>query len=200
MQKQYLLGRQKFGLYVYNSAIAKAPSSALDCLQRKHNHNKGLSLAANVQYVANMDKMWHLRLRHLPINILQILFLDIDEKVINSNRIWIIFPLARQTRSVHPKSLTKSTKPSLSKKVFKTFGIIAHRCVGALRHLTTKTSNMFIFVVDHFSKMSRIFLVKQKFEFVNVFKQFVTFMERQLEASVKFVKFVKTGATLEFYI
>jgi hypothetical protein len=57
MQKQYLLGKQKFGLYVYKVAIAKASSSTLDRLHRKHNHNKGLSLVANVQSIVNMDKL-----------------------------------------------------------------------------------------------------------------------------------------------
>lgn len=47
---------------------------------------------------------------------------------------------------------------------------------------------MFITIVDDYSRMSWIFLVKEKSQFPQVLKQFVTFIERQTGTQVKCVR------------
>ena len=64
---------------------------------------------------------------------------------------------------------------------------------------------MFIIIVDDFSKMSWIFLIKQKFEFANVFEQFVMFIENHLNTEVKCVRTdnaseLTKGDALQFYM
>ena len=47
---------------------------------------------------------------------------------------------------------------------------------------------MFVTIVDDFRKMCWIFLIKQKSEFTDVFKNFVTYIENQLNSKVKGVR------------
>ena len=64
---------------------------------------------------------------------------------------------------------------------------------------------MFVTIVDDFSKMSWVYLIKHKSDFVCVFKQFVTFIEKRLGIQVKAIrtdnaKELTEGEALEYYI
>ena len=63
---------------------------------------------------------------------------------------------------------------------------------------------MFVTIVDDFSKMSWIFLIKHKSEFTKVFKQFAVFIENQLDTKIKCVRTdnadeLTKGEALKFY-
>ena len=55
-------------------------------------------------------------------------------------------------------------------------------------HLTRLNCSMFITIEDNFSRMSWIFLVNQKSKFPKVFKDFVCYIENQLNTTVKAIR------------
>ena len=52
---------------------------------------------------------------------------------------------------------------------------------------------MFITIVDDFSRMSWIFLIKCKSEFPKIFRNFIYFVENQLSLKVKAVRIYNAG-------
>ena len=56
-------------------------------------------------------KLWHLRIGHLPIYKLHLIFPDLDGKAANERIICSICPQAKQTRNIYPKSCCKSLAP-----------------------------------------------------------------------------------------
>lgn len=64
---------------------------------------------------------------------------------------------------------------------------------------------MFITIVDDYSKMTWIYLIKHNSEFIHVFIQFVTFIEKQLGKNVKGVRTdnaqeLINGEAVQYYI
>ena len=63
---------------------------------------------------------------------------------------------------------------------------------------------MFIALVDDFSRMTWIYLIKCKFDFAKVFKQLLFYIENQLSSKVKCIrtsnaKELVGGSGLQFY-
>ena len=134
---------------------------------------------ANPNKVVNKAKLWHLRLGHLPISKLHILFLEINTKFVKTQIICTICPLGRKTRVVYPQSCSMTYKP---------LELLHIDVWGPFCHLTRLNCSMFITIVDDISRMSWIFLVKRKSEIPKVFKDFVCYIENQLSATTKAIR------------
>lgn len=127
----------------------------------------------------NKAKLWHLRLGHLAFHKLQMIFPDVNEKLVKSNILCTVCPQGKKTRTNYPKSFCKSTKP---------LGLLNNDNLGPFRYLTRHNYSMFVTFVDDFGRMSWIFLIMKKSNFVDVLKQFVALMEKQLNTHIKCVR------------
>lgn len=162
-----------------------APTQDLNQLKQVADHiTKGqegsLSLTTKSTCdVINKAKLWHLRLGHMPIHRLKVLFPDLDENLIKSKIFCTICPKARQTRTCFPRSSTKATKP---------LELLHIDVWGPLKYHTRTNCNSFITIVDDFSRMTWIYLIKRKSEFASVIQQFILFIERQLNTKVKCIR------------
>lgn len=127
---------------------------------------------------------------------LNLLFPDINGKVVHDNIVCTICPQARQTKNTYPKSISKTTKP---------LELLHIDVWGPFRYLTRLKCSMFITIVDDYIRMTWIFLVKHKSDFTDIFKQFVTYIENQTNMQVKAVrtdnaKELSDGRTKDFYV
>jgi gag-pre-integrase-like protein len=186
MKKHWLLSEHKSGLYVLKDIFKSATcKESVTHLVHKGGHSETNQTTllhcknSSCNTLLNKEKLWHLRLGHLPFHRLQLVFPEINKKFVKSNVICTICPLGRQTRTTYPKSICKSTKP---------LELLRIDIWGPFRYLSRLHCSMFISIVDDFSKMTWIFLIKHKSEFVNIFRQFVLFIEKQLGTHVKCVR------------
>ena len=108
----------------------------------------------------------------MPIHRLRILFPNLDEKLIKSHIFCIVCPTARQTRACFHRSNSKIARP---------LEMLHIDVWGPLKYPTRTQCNNFISIVDHFSKMTWIYIIKNKSDFPTVIKQFVSYMKGSWE-------------------
>ena len=132
-----------------------------------------------IEKMINKAKLWHLRLGHMPIHRLRMLFPDLDEKLIKSSFFCTVCFKTRQTRTSFPKSVSKTTKP---------LDLLHVDIWGPLKHCTRTQCNSFVALVDDFSRMCWIYLVENKSDFPSVLKKFVVYIEKQLGTKVKCIR------------
>ena len=125
-----------------------------------------------------------------------LLFPEINGKIVHDNVVCTICPQARQTRSVYSNSFSKTSTP---------LELLHIDIWGPFRYLTRTNCSMFITIVDDYSMMTWIFLIKHKLDFAEIFRQFVSYIENQLDLQVKTIstdnaREVSEGKAMEFYI
>lgn len=106
-----------------------------------------------------------------------------------------ICPLAKQTRSSFPRHLIKSSE---------IFHLLHIDIWGPIRYTSRIKSNMFITIVDDCSRFSWILLIKNKSDFLCLFKQFYEYILTQFGKKIQNVrtdnaKELCGGDTLIFY-
>ena len=159
-KRTYLLGKIKSSLYIFEDHRQhKNANVTTECCTRTASKS-----------ILHKAKLWHLRMGHLPINRLKFLFPKITENLAKPHMFCTICPLGKHTRNVYPKSFCKSQKP---------LELLHIDVWGHFRYKTRTNCSKFITIVDDFRKMWWIFLIKQKSEFTDVFKNFVVYIENQ---------------------
>lgn len=98
-------------------------------------------------------KLWHIRMGHLPFSKLGLLFSDIHQQRYEKDFICTICPLAKKTRNVFCKSSIKSVE---------IFQLIHVDIWGPMRHPSRLNRNLFITIVDDYSRFTWVFFIKQK--------------------------------------
>lgn len=143
--KRFLLGKDKAGLYIHEDINQKANATTAPrrCTQT--------SATKSVLY---KTKLRHLRMGHLPFSRLNFVFPKLTEHLVKPHMFCTICPLGKQTIAVCLSSTCKSQKP------LELLHIIVW---GLFRNETRNNCSMFITIVDDFSNMSWIFLIKQNF-------------------------------------
>ena len=139
--------------------------------------------------------MWHLRLGHLPFTKIRYIFPSLNGIDANKECFCTVCPLAKQTRSTFCKSSIKTTS------IFQMTHVSIWRC---LRHPSRIKCNHFIIIVDDYSRFTWVKFIRNKFDFLNVFKQFYEFALTQFEIKINIVrtdnaKELSQGDTLSFY-
>lgn len=140
-------------------------------------------------------KLWHLRMGHMPFKHLKFLFSEHVHKSCDDTFLCTVCPMAKQTRSSFPTSTIKSVSPLFLLHV-DIWGPYKH--VGRLGH------NMFISIMDDFSRHTWTYLIKHKNEFASILHDFVVFAERRINGKVKIIRSdnaleITEGLSLAFY-
>ena len=72
-------------------------------------HNTTVCVQEKVDHSSKKIKFWHLRLGHIPLNRLQIVFPELECKDFDKNFLCTICPLGKQTKKPFHKSSIKTT-------------------------------------------------------------------------------------------
>ena len=111
-----------------------------------------------------MAKLWHLRLGHLPFKQLHFLFPKLVNKEAGQEIICTSFPLAKQTRTVYPRSVIKT------EEAFQSLHIDLW---GPLKHPSRLKCSMFITIVDDFTRFTWVIFIKHKSDFCHISSIFI---------------------------
>ncbi|KAL8120516.1 hypothetical protein AgCh_017628 [Apium graveolens] len=142
------------------------------------NDAKGFTAAISVEENQNKIKLWHLRMGHLPISMLHHLS-NVFDKPCRLHTICQVCPKAKHTRVSFPHSSIK-TDVACS---------MVHLDVwGPYKELTRDNYKYFFTIVDDFSRMTWVFLLKNKSEVFPVFCDFVLYIENQFKLSIHVVR------------
>ena len=107
------------------------------------------------------------------------MFSQLDDNIVKSQFFCIICPIARQTRLVF---LTSSVKTNIP------FQLLHVDVWGPLRHQSRIKCNIFISIVVEFSKFTWIHFVICKSDYVSVLRNFISFVEKQFNLTVKCIR------------
>ena len=124
-------------------------------------------------------KLWHLRLGHTPFSKLKALFPDIDVNSVKESLICNIFPTSRETRLPFHDNYIKSTH---------IFYLLFLDVWGPYPHKTHNGCNFFLTIVDDFSRLTWVYLLKHKLDCVDIVKHLFTFIQNQYHTCVKVVR------------
>ncbi|XP_075098537.1 uncharacterized protein LOC142175517 [Nicotiana tabacum] len=123
--------------------------------------------------------LWHKRLRHVSSIVLKKLF---PAKLANITEIinkFTVCPCAKQTRLPFPNSCIKSTVA---------FDLIHVNVWGPYKYATFDGHRYFLTVVDDFTRLTWLFLLKLKSDVCVVLTQFVVFVQTQFNKVLKAVR------------
>ena len=124
-------------------------------------------------------KLWHLRLGHTPFSKLKALFPDIDVNSVKESLICNIFPTSRETRLPFHDNYIKSTH---------IFYLLFLDVWGPYPHKTHNGCNFFLTIVDDFSRLTWVYLLKNKSNCVDMVKHLFAFIQNQYYMCVKVVR------------
>ena len=174
------IGKVKDGLYILST---KSPTSAIS-------HTCFSTQSANVK-----SSIWHQRLGHAPIPILNQInaiqpTLDISQ-ICNCH----ICPLARQTRKPFPTHIVVSTH---------VFQLVHMDVWGPFKQETYNGNKYFLTLVDDFCRMTWVFLLKFKSDCLLHLKNFILLVKNQFDITIKIIRsdngleFINTQCTALF--
>ncbi|XP_021753580.1 uncharacterized protein LOC110718951 [Chenopodium quinoa] len=167
-QKPTLLGKLKNGLYCLDDSVLE-----------KKGHTESLADAIVHSNDLNKVKLWHLRLGHLPVNRLHHAVSDVCIKECTLDSFCQICPAAKQTRNSFPVSSIKSKAP---------FELLHIDVWGPNPDPTHNGCKIFLTIVDDFSRMTWIFLMHYKSDAIQIFLNFVMYVENQFVKTVTMVR------------
>ncbi|KAK8985320.1 hypothetical protein V6N11_068585 [Hibiscus sabdariffa] len=173
------IGREFKGLYLF---VAVKPESSLSGLLSSHSSHACHSI------VLDSTCTWHARLGHASFSKLnKIEFLksaSLDSDLVHK---CAICPLAKQTRLPFSTSTTRTESP---------FQLIHIDLWGPYRTSTHSGCRFFLTIVDDYSRMSWIYLLKHKSEALSSLKQFLLLVQNQFSATVKVLYIKALACTL----
>lgn len=127
---------------------------------------------------------------------IKLLFPEIDVNTVKHDFFCTIYPVAKQTRCYFTHSEIKTTHA---------LELLHIDLWGPYRYASYTGCTMFLTVVDEFTRATWVFLMKYKSDYVPVIKQFVTYIEKQLDLKVKCIrsdnaKELSEKDALQFYV
>lgn len=122
--------------------------------------------------------MWHNRLGHAPVSKLK--FINCIKHCADaSNTVCLTCPMAKFTKLSYQLSESRASK---------TFELIHTDIWGPYKVATRQKFRYFLTIVDDFSRMTWIYLLQYKSEYLQSLKSFCNFAHRQFNASIAVVK------------
>lgn len=166
MKSPSLLGKAKKALYYIQDEA------------KNINKSEGKFCAASLTHKESIQqlKVWHLRLGHLPFSKIQHLFPSLNGIDISKECFCTVCPMAKQTRNMFSRSSIKTTD---------IFQLVHVDIWGPLRHPSRIKCNLFITFVDDYSRFTWVKFIKNKSDFLQIFKQFYEFVLTQFEKKNK---------------
>lgn len=191
MRRPWCLGELTKGLY---HSSRQSGANRTDMLPPASSSLQANSLTLDSP---NLDaiKLWHLRLGHIPVNILKYVDTSLCSKSFNNACICSICPLAKQCRSPFGHSEIKTSR---------IFELVHVDVWGPYHTPTTGNCSGFLTIVDDYSRSTWVYLLRKKNESVNLLQHFFTYIEKQFGTFVKVVrsdnaKELCEGDTLKLY-
>ena len=141
-----------------------------------------LSPIAQTHHLAHVSsEIWHQRLGHPSPNKIQILskYLDLSKENIGHDHLCKVCPLAKQKRLSF----------SSSNNMFLSAIDLLHLDIWGPFHVPTVDGyKYFLTIVDDCTRVTWVYLLKDKSSVITVFPEFLTFVETQFKTSVKAIQ------------
>ncbi|KAL2897026.1 Retrovirus-related Pol polyprotein from transposon RE1 [Bienertia sinuspersici] len=171
LNQPIVLGRFQNGLY-YTAAFSASTSSVAST--STSNSHSPVSLSAT-----DDARLLHLRMGHIPYNKLKHIDSSIDTSSLQTTSICTICPTARQHRKSFSSSCTKTSKP---------FEILHMDVWGPYKAKTYSGCNIFLTIVDDFSRATWIHFMKCKSDSVPIIQNFLVFVSNQFNSVVQIIR------------
>lgn len=153
------IGREKNGLYFL-------------LRQRLPGHGKVAGYAFNTQNTKKSDlRLWHNRLGHVPFRTLSHMFSISHTRVNDNINKCEVCPFAKQTRLAFSPSNTSSLKA---------FDLVHMDLWGPYKVPTCDGHRSFVTVVDDFTRVTWVFLLKLKTDVIVVLKHFLSYISKSI--------------------
>ena len=170
LSKPILLGKLVQGLYHLvdqphksNQQHFRVPSNSICCMASEIEHTK----------------LWHLRLGHAPFPVIKHLFPSLNVSTCIRTCLCNICPSARQNRSPFPHSTIKTTHA---------FHLLHMDVWGPYKHPTYNNCNSFLTIVDDFTRITWIFLLKTRSQVPILFEHFYSYVATQFHTHIQGVR------------
>lgn len=174
---QLALGELRDGLYYLDNK----DSQRVPVTSSIHNAALSSSVHNSVHnYVHSVNtKLWHLRLGHMPVHLLKHIKTLECSTLCSLDCICQICPQAKQTKNSFHSSQSKTTQA---------FELVHVDTWGPYRVQTHNGFKFFLTVVDDFTKMTWIFLMKQKSEAAGLLDIFANYVHTQFNKAIKIIR------------
>ncbi|XP_019255165.1 PREDICTED: uncharacterized protein LOC109233756 [Nicotiana attenuata] len=136
-------------------------------------------VAAGIKSRTTDITLWHKRLGHISTIVLRRLFPAKLASIADTINKCTVCPCAKQTRLPFPTSYTKSTGA---------FDLIHVDVWGPYKYATFDGNKYFLTVIDDFSRMIWLFLLKLKSDVCVVLAQFIVFVQTQFNKTLKVIR------------
>ena len=166
------LGRLKKGLYYYQNDTPSTPNSTSIIASTLYSCN---SAQSNI----NLAKLWHLRIGHAPFSVIKHVQPSLNISDYVNTCLCKICPAARQNRLPFGHSTIKSTVP---------FELLHIDTWGPYRNSTHNGCTLFLTIVDDYTRVTWLFLMKNKSEAVIVFQSFYAYVSTQFHIDIKGIR------------
>lgn len=127
----------------------------------------------------NEIMLWHYRLGHPSFNYLKYLFPNLFKNKDISSFCCEVCELAKHHRSVYPSLKYMPSKP---------FSLVHSDIWGPSRVKTASSSRWFITFIDDHTRVTWIYLLKEKSEAANVFKNFHSLINTQFNTNIQVLR------------
>lgn len=179
LKREIVLGKFKTGLYYadeepIHSGDTTVPHSHLATTVNKSCTDDSCAFAS----VTDDIKLWHLRLGHLPFSQIKHVIPGLPHSSM-IDTICQICPSAKQSRMPFPLSSIKSTK---------CFQLIHIDVWGPYKVSTHTGCNMFLTIVDDFSRYTWVHLIKHKSDSVAVLENFIQYVKNQFDLVINCIR------------
>ena len=165
------LGNIEQGLYY--TTVTKATAD----LRTIHCHTQAGSITSKA--MLDLARLWHLRLGCSPFTKLKVLILEIDPKSIKDNLNCSICLAARQSRLPFTPNYIKTSKA---------FDLLHIDIWDPYAHKTTSGCTFFLTIVDDFTRVTWLYLLKNKSDCFDMIKHLFAYIQNQFHMHVKVVR------------
>ena len=160
---------QRGKLLSMNTSLSENKKSppTTTCLQSRGSNN------------IEIAKLWHLRLGHIPFNRLHIVFPNLHCNKVDHDFLCIVCPLGKQAKKLFRRSSIKTTD---------IFQMLHIDLWGPMTFSNRLKCKIFCTIVDDFSRYTWVIFIKNKSEFLDIFKKFYLLVQTQFGKLIKIVK------------
>ncbi|XP_019231186.1 PREDICTED: uncharacterized protein LOC109212029 [Nicotiana attenuata] len=176
-EKVRAIGREDDGLYILERQAFRTSLVVTDGIKNKDQ---------TISTTAKDIDLWHKRFGHVSTTILKKLLHSKVELIADTVKQCVVCPCAKQTRLPFPISSIKTESR---------FDLVCMNLWGPYKTPTYDGNKFFLTVVDDFSRMTWVFLLKQKSEVRVLLQQFLVLVKTQFD---KIIRVIRTDNGTEF--
>ncbi|KAL5840711.1 hypothetical protein ACOSQ4_013319 [Xanthoceras sorbifolium] len=164
----------QFGLYVIKADASKG-------IQGHSAESKTFSLKSMSKFMSKSNKesvvmLWHYRLGHPSFLYLEKLFPDLFINKSSKDFHCDFYELSKHTRSVYHPNSYKASKP---------FALIHSDVWGPSRVPNITGTKWFVTFINDHTRVTWVFLMKEKSEVTNIFKNFHSLIKNQFQTKIQ---------------